>query len=85
MGWVALCTTCIVWCVFKCTLFAVIIILIIKFTKKMKEENEDEATWTLEIGLYPGILLGFRTYEQKGHIMHVLYFPFVEFGLSIYK
>ena len=52
----------------------------------MKEENEEEeATWTLEIGLYPGILLGFRTYEQGDHIMHVLYFPFVEFGLSIYN
>ncbi len=41
--------------------------------------------FSLEVGLYPGILLGFRTYEQDGYNMHVLYFPFVEFGLSIYK
>ena len=48
----------------------------------MKEERK---VWSLEMGLYPGILLGFRTYEQGDHNMHVLYFPFVEIGLSIYK
>jgi hypothetical protein len=42
-------------------------------------------SFSLEIGLYPGILLGFRTYDQVDHNMHVLYFPFVELGLSIYK
>ena len=46
---------------------------------------EEKTVWSLEIGLYPGILLGFRTYEQGDHSMHVLYFPFVEIGLSIYK
>ena len=46
---------------------------------------EEKTVWSLEIGLYPGMLLGFRTYEQGDHHMHVLYFPFVEIGLSIYK
>jgi len=46
---------------------------------------KEEKIWSLEIGLYPGMLLGFRTYEQGDHNMHVLYFPFVEIGLSIYK
>lgn len=42
-------------------------------------------SWKLEIGLYPGILLGVRTYENKGMNEHVLYFPFVEFILTVYK
>ena len=46
---------------------------------------EEEKIWSLGIGFYPGILLGFRTYEQGDYDMHVLYFPFVEFELSIYK
>lgn len=41
--------------------------------------------WQLEIGLYPGILLGIRTYENPGTAEHVLYFPFVEFILTVYK
>ena len=46
---------------------------------------KEKTVWLLEAGLYPGILLGFRTYDQGDHNMHVLYFPFVEFGLTIYK
>jgi len=46
---------------------------------------KEEKIWSLGIGLYPGILLGFRTYEQEDHNIHVLYFPFVEFELKIYK
>ena len=42
--------------------------------------------WQLEIGLYPGILLGVRTYENTNNTTeHVVYFPFVEFILTIYK
>lgn len=41
--------------------------------------------WSLEIGLYPGILLGARTYENDANTEHVLYFPFVEFILTFYK
>lgn len=41
--------------------------------------------WQLEIGLYPGILLGIRTYENPDMAEHVLYFPFVEFILTVYK
>jgi hypothetical protein len=48
----------------------------------MKQEGK---VWSLGIVLYPGILLGFRTYEQRDYDMHVLYFPFVEFELKIYK
>jgi len=47
--------------------------------------KKEKRAWSLGIGLYPGILLGFRTYDQGDYNMHVLYFPFVEFELTIYK
>jgi len=46
--------------------------------------KKNKKTWTLELGLYPGILVGFRTYDQGSHLMHVLYVPFVELAISIY-
>ena len=46
---------------------------------------KEEKIWSLGLGLYTGILFGFRTYDQGDYDMHVLYFPFVEFELSIYK
>ena len=49
------------------------------------KEDENESAWFLELGLYPGILLGFRTYDQGEYNTHVLYFPFIELALSIYK
>lgn len=41
--------------------------------------------WSLEVGLYPGILLGIRTYENEHNTEHVLYFPLVEFILTVFK
>jgi len=41
--------------------------------------------WQLEIGLYPGILVGARTYVNDNNTEHVLYFPFVEFILTVFK
>ena len=41
--------------------------------------------WQLEIGLYPGVLIGIRTYEQTDINEHVLYIPFVELCLTVYK
>jgi len=49
------------------------------------KQDENESAWFLELGLYPGILLGFRTYDQGEYNTHVLYFPFFEIALSIYK
>ena len=49
------------------------------------KKDENESAWFLELGLYPGILLGFRTYDQGEYNTHVLYFPFFEIALSIYK
>ena len=39
--------------------------------------------WSLELGLYPGILFGFRTYEYEDLFMHVLYLPFIDLTLII--
>ena len=42
--------------------------------------------WELSIGIYPGILIGIRTYEEKNFNEHVLYLPFcVDIALTIDK
>ena len=37
-----------------------------------------EKMWSVEIGLYPGILLGIRTYDNEYTTTYVLYLPFVD-------
>jgi len=49
----------------------------------MKEQNK--VSWTIEVGFYPGVLVGVRTYEEPEHTTHVLYIPFVDLALCIYK
>jgi hypothetical protein len=41
--------------------------------------------WQLELGLYPGILFGIRTYISKECTEHVLYIPFIELCLTVYE
>jgi hypothetical protein len=41
--------------------------------------------WELSVGFYPGILLGFRSYDQDDRDNHVLYLPFVDICLTILK
>jgi hypothetical protein len=58
-------------------------------TKKKKELPEQEPEfprdkyWSISVGLYPGILFGFRTYEEPTFSTHVFYLPFVDFALEI--
>lgn len=40
--------------------------------------------WEIHIGLYPGVLIGVRTYQSENLTDHVLYFPFFEVCLTIY-
>ncbi len=40
--------------------------------------------WEISIGLYPGILLGIRSYIERSQTDHVLYMPFLELCLTIY-
>jgi len=41
--------------------------------------------WTLTIGLYPGILIGFRSYNEEDYSIHVLYLPFVDIALTLFN
>lgn len=47
----------------------------------MNEEKE----WTISIGFYPGILFGFRSYEEIEQTTHVLYIPFVDLALEVFN
>ena len=51
----------------------------------MSKENENKPLWSIEIGFYPGILLGARTYEEPEQTSYVLYMPFVDFALTVYN
>ena len=46
-------------------------------------EEQNEKYWSITIGFYPGILFGFRTYQEKDFSTHVLYLPFVDFAIEI--
>tara|TARA_R100000742_G_C4265498_1_gene83530 strand:+ start:762 stop:911 length:150 start_codon:yes stop_codon:yes gene_type:complete len=47
-------------------------------------ENKVKDNWTLSLGLYPGILFGIRSYEEKDKLIYVLYVPFMDVALTIY-
>jgi len=49
------------------------------------ELEQPKKVWSLSIGTYPGILLGMRTYNEDKQTTHVLYLPFIDFALEIYK
>jgi hypothetical protein len=40
--------------------------------------------WELSVALYPGVLIGIRSYPEKQFTEHVLYLPFVELCLTIH-
>jgi len=41
--------------------------------------------WELSFGFYPGILIGFRTYNEEDRNNHVLYMPFVDVCLTTFN
>jgi hypothetical protein len=41
--------------------------------------------WSLSFGFYPGVLLGFRTYNEKYKTNHVLYIPFIDVCLTVFN
>jgi hypothetical protein len=49
----------------------------------LEPEEDNEKYWSITIGFYPGILFGFRTYEEKDFSTHVLYLPFIDIALEI--
>ena len=42
-------------------------------------------SWEISVGLYPGILIGVRTYVEKEYVQHVIYLPFVDICIEIDK
>ena len=56
--------------------------LILAKTKKIMNKFS-EKSWSISIGLYTGILLGFRAYEEEYYTTYVLYLPFVDIALEI--
>jgi hypothetical protein len=61
-----------------------VIIKIVKIMSKNIEDKENKV-WSLSIGTYPGILLGVRTYNEDQQTTHVLYLPFIDLALEVYK
>ena len=44
-----------------------------------------ERSWELTLGFYPGTLIGIRSYDHKGSVQHVIYLPFVDLCLEVFK
>jgi hypothetical protein len=53
--------------------------------KKKKNTEVIKDNWSLSFGFYPGILFGMRTYDEPTLIAYVIYIPFVDLALEIYK
>ena len=41
--------------------------------------------WELSFGTYPGFVIGVRSYTDPNKTNHVMYLPFVDICLTIYK
>ena len=59
----------------------------LKKVKIMSKNIEDKGGkgWELSIGLYPGILLGIRSYINENYNEHVIYLPFIDICLTVDK
>ena len=41
--------------------------------------------WEFSIGFYPGILIGFRSYQEGTKSNHVVYIPFVDLCFTVWR
>jgi|TARA_R100000935_G_scaffold15262_1_gene30351 hypothetical protein len=48
-------------------------------------DKDRKRKWSFSLGFYPGLLLGMRTYEEETQNAYVIYLPFVDIALEIYK
>ena len=48
-------------------------------------DKQEKKNWTLSVGFYPGILIGMRTYVEDKQDSYVLYLPFVDIALEVFK
>jgi len=51
----------------------------------MQEQKKSKKSWSIEIGLYPGVLLGVRSYDSEQSKIHVLYLPFIDIAFYLYE
>ena len=42
--------------------------------QNQEQENEPKG-WSIELGFYPGVLFGARSYDMEDHRIHVIYLP----------
>jgi len=60
----------------------------LSITKKNIEDKvkkDKMKAFRISIGLYPGVLIGVRTYEQEDVVQHVVYLPFVDIAFEYIK
>ncbi len=50
----------------------------------MQKQKNSEKGWAIEIGLYPGVLFGVRSYGNQDSKIHVLYLPFIDIAFYLY-
>mgnify|MGYP003644462080 FL=1 len=41
--------------------------------------------WEVSIGMYPGLVLGVRSYKQQDRVDHVLYLPLFDLCITIFN
>jgi hypothetical protein len=42
-----------------------------------------DKSWSITVGLYPGVLLGLRIYQEPSYNTYVLYLPFIDIALEL--
>tara|TARA_X000001388_G_scaffold73515_1_gene65359 strand:- start:505 stop:651 length:147 start_codon:yes stop_codon:yes gene_type:complete len=47
--------------------------------------KKNKSNWELSFGFYPGVCVGFRSYQEKKKTNHVLYLPFMDACLTLNK
>ena len=47
--------------------------------------KKNKSNWELSFGFYPGIMVGFRSYQEKKKTNHVVYLPFMDACLTLNK
>ena len=49
------------------------------------ENKNNQPSWSISLGFYPGILLGMRSYIEEKQTAHVFYLPFIDIAFETYK
>jgi len=51
----------------------------------IQKEDESKTAWAISLGTYPGVLFGVRSYQAEDQTTIVLYIPFIDIAIDIYK